>query len=114
MGAELGRGHFARVVECYDTEHGGTYAMKIIDKKELIASQTVVKEEINILRAVGQHKYIVSLLDVYEDNDDYFLIMDLCKGGDLFSKIVEEVSARTTPKSMLGPRVCTTDSLQKI
>lgn len=88
-GRELGRGHFARVVECTRIADGKRFAMKMIAKKEMV-SQDVVRKEIAILRKVGQHQYIVSLVDVQEDRKHFYLIMDLCPGGDLFSKIVEE------------------------
>lgn len=86
---ELGRGHFAHVVKCRDVVSNTIYAMKIIDKKECAASHAVVTEEIGILKAVGTHRHIVSLVDSYDDAVNYYLIMELCEGGDLFSKIVE-------------------------
>jgi len=50
--------------------------------------QDVVRKEIRILETVGNHPNIVSLLDVQEDHRHYYLIMEYCPGGDLFSKIV--------------------------
>lgn len=88
-GRELGRGHFARVVECTRIKDQQKFAMKIINKKEMV-SQDVVRREIEILKKVGTHENIVSLVDVQEDRKHFYLIMDLCPGGDLFSKIVEE------------------------
>lgn len=88
-GKELGRGHFARVVECTRISDQKRFAMKIIAKKEMV-SQDVVRKEIEILKKVGSHKNIVSLVDVRENMKHFYLIMELCPGGDLFSKIVDE------------------------
>jgi len=63
--------------------------MKIIDKKEMIAAQTEVKEEIDILQRVGKHPNIVSLVNSFEDDKEFFLVTELCSGGDLFSRIIE-------------------------
>lgn len=86
---ELGSGHFAKVVKVTDTRNGESYAMKIIDKKEMIKSQTEVKEEIQILQTVGKHPNIVHLECFFEDAKNYYLVMELCTGGDVFSRIIE-------------------------
>jgi calcium/calmodulin-dependent protein kinase I len=78
------------VKKCRDVVTGAIYAVKIIDKKEMVkSSASVVKQEIEILKAVGSHPNIVQLVDHYEDNSKHYLIMELCLGGDLFSQIVE-------------------------
>jgi len=89
-GPPLGKGHFAVVKKCRDTVTGRLCAVKIIDKKELVKSTaSVVKQEIEILRAVGAHPNIVQLLDHWEDATKHYLVLELCEGGDLFSQIVE-------------------------
>lgn len=87
-GRELGRGHFARVIECTRISDNKKFAMKIIKKKEM-EKQQKVHEEIAILRKVGQHPNIVSMEDFRDDQKHFYIIMELCEGGDLFSKIVE-------------------------
>jgi len=89
QGAELGRGHFARVVTCTRIADGKQFAMKIIKKNEM-KSPDVVHKEVTILKTVGNHPNIVELIDVQEDRKHCYLIMEMCPGGDLFSKIVEE------------------------
>jgi serine/threonine protein kinase len=49
----------------------------------------VVKQEIEILKAVGSHPNIVQLIDHWEDATRHYLVLQLCEGGDLFSQIVE-------------------------
>jgi uncharacterized protein YqgQ len=43
-------------------EIGKDYAVKIIDKKDLLKTTAVVKAEIEILKRVGAHPNIVSLV----------------------------------------------------
>lgn len=86
----LGKGHFAQVKKCRDVMSGKWYACKIIDKKELVrSSSSAVKLEIEILKAVGYHPNVVQLMDQFEDDKKFYLVMELCEGGDLFSQIVE-------------------------
>lgn len=89
MGEELGRGHFATVRLATHIPTGRTVAVKIIAKTELLNNKSKVSEEIRILRAVGQHPNVVSLLDTFEDEFDFYLVMEYCSGGDVFSYIVE-------------------------
>lgn len=37
----------------------------------------------------GKHKNLVQLLQFSESDDYYFLVMELCKGGELFHQIVK-------------------------
>jgi len=90
IGDELGSGRFAKVVTVVDRRDEQTYAMKIIDKKEMIRSQTEVKEEIRILQMVDKHPNIVHLIGSFEDEQNFYLVMELCVGGDVFSRIIEE------------------------
>jgi hypothetical protein len=71
----LGKGHFAKVKKVRDIVTQTYYACKIIDKKEMIKNAAIVKAEIDILKAVGQHANIVSLIDSFEDSQRYYLIM---------------------------------------
>lgn len=48
-----------------------------------------MKQEIEILKAVGNHPHVVQLLDHWEDASKHYLVTELCSGGDLFSQIVE-------------------------
>jgi hypothetical protein len=85
----LGAGHFAQVRRCRHMATGDLYAIKIIDKKDLAQSWPVVQGEIDILRRVGQHRNIVGLVDSFMDSTHFYLVMEFCRGGDLFSRIVK-------------------------
>ncbi|XP_047151913.1 CDPK-related kinase 1-like isoform X2 [Vigna umbellata] len=47
-----------------------------------------VRREVKILRALTGHKNLVQFYDAYEDNDNVYIVMELCKGGELLDKIL--------------------------
>jgi len=47
--------------------------------------------EIRLLQEM-QHRSIVELVDVYEDAEYVHIVTDLCKGGELFDRIIEKAS----------------------
>jgi len=65
-------------------------AVKFIKKKSIDDPKEVQRfqGEVNILEQMD-HQNIVKLYEVYEDNDHFYLIMDLLKGGELFDEIVK-------------------------
>lgn len=56
-----------------------------MNEEDNIALQT----EIDILKQVD-HPNIVKLFDVYEDNENYFLVMELMTGGEVFDVLLEK------------------------
>ena len=82
---KLGQGKFATVRLGTKITTGEEVAIKIInkeamDEKELEQART----EIEIMK-ISKHPYIVKLFDVFENRMYIYIIMELCKGGDLFS-----------------------------
>lgn len=47
-----------------------------------------VRREVVIMRHLPRHPNLVSLRDVYEDDNAVHLVMELCEGGELFDRIV--------------------------
>ena len=43
-----------------------------------------------ILKKVGEHRNIVALRDVFETQDEWFLVMELVTGGELFERLVRQ------------------------
>ncbi|RPA89750.1 Pkinase-domain-containing protein [Choiromyces venosus 120613-1] len=102
----MGDGAFSNVYRARDT-HGqyGEVAIKVVRKYELNASQNndhlhadfkkVPKtvERVNILKEVQimrglSHPNIVSLISFSESRSYYYLVLELCPGGELFHQIV--------------------------
>lgn len=43
------------------------------------------------MRMLQDHKNTVRLMDVYDQPEQYVLIMELCSGGELFDQIISKV-----------------------
>eukprot|EP00571_Detonula_confervacea_P010870 CAMPEP_0172300668 /NCGR_PEP_ID=MMETSP1058-20130122/2695_1 /TAXON_ID=83371 /ORGANISM="Detonula confervacea, Strain CCMP 353" /LENGTH=401 /DNA_ID=CAMNT_0013010505 /DNA_START=78 /DNA_END=1283 /DNA_ORIENTATION=+ len=87
----LGTGHHGSVRECIDRGTGQRFAVKSICKIDPAVRVGCLAREIMLLREM-KHCSIVQLVDVFEDAEYVHLVTDLCKGGELFDKIVEKAS----------------------
>ncbi|KAL3270835.1 hypothetical protein HHI36_021355 [Cryptolaemus montrouzieri] len=92
----LGRGISSTVRRCIDKETGKEYAAKIIDlssdSPSEMTSLEATKQEIEILRHVVGHPYIIELQDVFESPTFIFLVFELCKNGELFDYLTSVVA----------------------
>lgn len=84
----LGKGSFS-TVKLGIGRDGRQVAIKIIDKNSIDVKVASLKTEVRILMNV-KHPNIVSLLDVFEDNEKVYLIMELMTGGELFDRICND------------------------
>lgn len=46
------------------------------------------QRETSIMRLL-KHDHVVQLLDVFEDDDHYYVVMECVSGGELFDQIIE-------------------------
>lgn len=60
-------------------------AIKSITKKSLAKSQNLLGKEIKILKELTElhHENVVALLDCKESQNNVYLVMEYCNGGDL-------------------------------
>lgn len=47
--------------------------------------------ELNIMNKLD-HINILKVIDFYEDKENYYIVMDLCQGGDLFDYLIKRGS----------------------
>jgi serine/threonine protein kinase len=83
----LGEGGFAIVYRCQHKVRGNHYAVKEIFHENYEAEGENVKEEIESLKRLREHPYIVRLLDVFTEVDRTYVIMEELKGGDLLERL---------------------------
>ncbi|KAK8731711.1 hypothetical protein OTU49_007436 [Cherax quadricarinatus] len=90
----LGRGGCSVVRRCIEKETGQQFAAKIIDLSD--SSDEGVYEatirEIEVLRMVAGHPYIIELHDVFESSTFIFLVFELCEHGELFDHLTTVVT----------------------
>jgi len=86
----LGSGGFSEVHLGEEITSGKRYAVKCISKKNLKKLKeglANIEGEVNILRKLN-HKNIVGLVDLIDNKDALYIVLDLVSGGELFDRIV--------------------------
>lgn len=85
----MGDGAFSNVYRAYDEKLGKEVAVKVIEKAKLNSSQkSFIHKEVAILRACN-HPNIVKLYELVENRQNFFIVMELVSGGEIFNKIIE-------------------------
>ena len=84
---EIGTGGFSRCLLVKNKTTGILYACKELTKKKLSDYEGLMRE-VNLMIKLD-HPNIIKLYEVYENEKYIYLIMELCTGGELFDRIVE-------------------------
>ncbi|KAK2416606.1 CDPK-related kinase [Trifolium repens] len=90
---EVGRGHFGYTCSAKGKKgsfKGHDVAVKVIPKSKMTTAIAIedVRREVKILRALTGHKNLVQFYEAYEDDENVYVVMELCKGGELLDKIL--------------------------
>lgn len=81
----IGKGKFGTVKLGVHKKTGKKVAIKVMKKKQMTLQDIELqKREIEILK-ICQHPNIIRLLDVFENQDYIYIVMEYLKGGDLFN-----------------------------
>jgi len=94
FGKTLGQGSFATVKQATDRKNpgAGKLAVKIIIKTALSQEdEDALQTEVTILEKLD-HTNIVKLKEVYDCPARFYMVMELCTGGELFDRIVKKSS----------------------
>ncbi|XP_019099786.1 PREDICTED: CDPK-related kinase 1-like [Camelina sativa] len=91
---EVGRGHFGYTCSAKGKKgslKGQEVAVKVIPKSKMTTAIAIedVSREVKILRALTGHKNLVQFYDAFEDDENVYIVMELCKGGELLDKILQ-------------------------
>eukprot|EP00633_Aureoumbra_lagunensis_P000776 CAMPEP_0197294366 /NCGR_PEP_ID=MMETSP0890-20130614/32193_1 /TAXON_ID=44058 ORGANISM="Aureoumbra lagunensis, Strain CCMP1510" /NCGR_SAMPLE_ID=MMETSP0890 /ASSEMBLY_ACC=CAM_ASM_000533 /LENGTH=911 /DNA_ID=CAMNT_0042769739 /DNA_START=31 /DNA_END=2766 /DNA_ORIENTATION=- len=94
----LGRGGYGVVFICTRKADGCKFACKQLDLSRLSpVGLAQLHEEVGCMRALD-HPHIVKLIEVfYSQRKRCHLVMELCKGGELFSVLDEKCAAAGRP-----------------
>ena len=89
---QLKSGSFATVCRGTHRATGKKVAIKCVLRKDLPPTDdAAIYDEVAIMSSVS-HPHIVPLIDFFEEEDCYFLVMELMSGGDLFDRIGKKKS----------------------
>ena len=92
-GKTLGQGSYGVVKEGVKVSTGERFAVKVISKKLMKGKESLILNEIHILKKVSKgNNNIVTLHDYFESPNNLYLVMDLCTGGELFDRIISKGS----------------------
>ena len=83
---QLGEGGSGAVFLGQHKSTGEQRAIKQILKARLRKGISRARQEIDVLKTLD-HPNIIRLYEVYEDHTSFFLVTEICKGGELFDAI---------------------------
>ena len=86
---QLGKGGYGKVYEVKNKKTGEIRACKHLSKLN-IKNLEKFRREIEILKKMD-HPNIIKLFEVFESDRSIYLIMEECKGGEIFDKIIEHI-----------------------
>lgn len=89
----LGTGTFGDVKTCFHRETGHKRAVKLF-KKELMHNETeksMLLKEVSILKTLD-HPNIIRTYEFFEDLKRFYLVLEYCSGGELFTEILKRQS----------------------
>jgi serine/threonine protein kinase len=103
LGEKIHRGSFAVVKECLHKEWKQKYAVKIIKRDR--KTDEAVLHEVAIMNQLD-HEHIVKVVDFFEEDDYFYIVIELMAGGDVFDRIIDmnnytEKDARDLSKLLL-------------
>ncbi|OHT12605.1 CBL-interacting protein kinase 5 [Tritrichomonas foetus] len=107
IGAELGRGSFAAVYKAFNSKNRRSYAIKILPKNNLMSPGDIQRfqREVNASSFLI-HDNIVAVHDFFWDDNNFYLIQDLCSGGDLFHYITKKDHLSEEVSAFLFDQIC--------
>ncbi|CAG9316619.1 unnamed protein product [Blepharisma stoltei] len=93
LGQLISSGPLVMLHACFNRETSLKRVVKIY-RKDLItneASKFAIEQEISILKSLD-HPNIVRMLEFFEEVKRIYLVMEYCKGGDLFTELLSRPS----------------------
>jgi serine/threonine protein kinase len=86
IGEKIHRGSAGVVKKCYSIEQKTPFAVKIIKRSP--KTDEAVLQEVYIMNELD-HPNLVKVVDFFEESDNYYIVMELMQGGDVFDRILD-------------------------
>jgi calcium-dependent protein kinase len=90
---QLGKGGYGKVYEVKNKKTGEIRACKHLSKLS-IKNLEKFEREINILIKTD-HQNIIKLYEIFESQRSLYLVMEECKGGEVFDRIIDHIQKKT-------------------
>jgi len=105
LGDKIHGGTFAIVYACVHKHSNCKYAVKVIQRDGKPETDEAVLHEVSVMARLD-HQNIVEVLDFFEEDEQYYIVMELLAGGDVFDRIIDsksytEYDARKLARFML-------------
>jgi len=87
--SEIGKGEYGRVFEVEKEATGEKFAMKLISRNLVDTQEHLVEQvenEMKILQII-KHPNLLHCYETHRDTAYYYMVLDLCEGGDLDSYV---------------------------
>eukprot|EP00250_Pteridium_aquilinum_P009883 c19000_g1_i1 orf=262-1809(+) len=94
---QLGHGTFGRTYVATHLATGTKAAVKAIQKSKML-SVVNVKREVKIMKSLSGHKNVVKFYDAFEDKNFVYIVMELCRGGELLNRIISKKGSQYTER----------------
>ena len=89
--SNIGVGGFGKVYKVRHKVSKNIFAIKVINKKKILEHDLVeqIKLEVKIMYILD-HDHILRLHNHYEDDDNFYLILQFCAKGQIYSLLKKE------------------------
>ena len=111
----LGAGSFGKVFKVRMKSNGEIYAMKVINKNFLIKNHQLkyAITECNVLKQV-KSPFILTLHYSFQTENNLYMVIDYCPGGDLSFHIVQNVFEESEAKFYIAELILGIEHLHKL
>eukprot|EP01033_Poteriospumella_lacustris_P009835 gene9836-7040_t len=90
MNAEVGKGGYGVVHKALCRPVNSNVAIKLLDRKKMDKKhEDGLRHEVKIMMDLS-HPHIVKAHDLFEEPDNFYVVMELITGGELFDRIVRK------------------------
>ena len=87
---DIGEGNFGKVKLGIFKKTGEEFAIKILSKKKIKIKMKNTDFKENEIITKFNHVNVIFVFDIIEDSDNYYIVMEYCKSGELFDYIVDK------------------------
>lgn len=90
FGRIIGAGSFGKVrLGHLRSNPQKTFAIKIIDKKAVYGNESLLANEIFLLKQLD-HPNIIKFYEVYQSDIYFYICTEYCKGGELLERVAKQ------------------------